>query len=130
VARAHHQLRAWQEAITLVGEIYRCTGVFPREELHGLSLQLRRCAVSIPSNIAEGAARGTSKEFLHYLTMARGSLSELETQIIIARELAHLDDTALIDKRIEDLFGLLGGLINSVRQDASQRSCRGGIRLS
>jgi four helix bundle protein len=119
VTRTHHQLRVWQESIALVKEVYRCTGTFPREELYGLSLQMRRCAVSIPSNIAEGAARGGSREFLHYLTMARGSLSELETQVVIARELGYLDDTATVDRRIEDVFGLLGGLINSVRQDAS-----------
>ncbi|MGE5522658.1 MAG: four helix bundle protein [Rhodospirillaceae bacterium] len=86
MTRAHHQLRAWKEATSLAKEIYRCTGAFPREELYGLSLKLRRCAASIPSNIAEGAARAGSKEFLYYLTIARGSLSELETQIIIARE--------------------------------------------
>lgn len=118
MARTHHQLRAWQESIELVKEVYRCTGAFPREELYGLTLQMRRCAISVPSNIAEGAARGGSKEFLHYLTIARGSLSELETQVVIAKALGYLEDALLIEKLIEDVFGLLGGLINSVRQDA------------
>lgn len=115
--RAHHELRAWQEAIALVKEVYRCTAAFPREELYGLSLQMRRSAVSIPSNIAEGAARGSSKEFLHFLTVARGSLSELDTQVTIAVELGFVHDAATIGQRIEDVFGLLGGLINSVRRD-------------
>ena len=121
--RAHHQLRAWQEAIGLVKEVYRLTGAFPREELYGLALQMRRCAVSVPSNIAEGAARGSSREFLHYLTMARGSLSELDTQLVIARELGYPND-ATGAKQLDEVFGLLGGLINSVRQETSGSSPR------
>ena len=119
--RAHHQLRAWKEAIGLVKEVYRVTSALPREELYGLSLQMRRCAVSVPSNIAEGAARASSKEFLHYLTMARGSLSELDTQLVIARELGYLDDATVV-KQLDAVFGLLGGLINSVRQETDASS--------
>jgi four helix bundle protein len=111
-------LRAWQESIVLVKEVYRCTSAFPRDELYGLTLQMRRCAISVPSNIAEGAGRGGSKEFLHYLAIARGSLSELETQVVIAKELGYLDDVAAIEQHMENCFGLLGGLINSLRPDA------------
>lgn len=89
-ARAHHQVHAWREAIRLGKEAYHVTGVFPREGRYGLALQMRRCGVPVPSNIVEGAARGSSKEFLHFLANARGSLSELETQRVIARELGYV----------------------------------------
>ncbi|MBC7344805.1 MAG: four helix bundle protein, partial [Clostridia bacterium] len=82
--RVHHELKAWQEAMALVREVYQATASFPAFEQYGLASQLRRAAVSIPSNIAEGAARESAKEFAQFLTMARGSLSELETQILIA----------------------------------------------
>lgn len=64
--RAHHRLEVWQEAMEFAEEIYRLTGAFPKEEIYGLSGQMRRAVVSIPSNIAEGAARGSDKEFLHF----------------------------------------------------------------
>ena len=82
--RKHHELRVWSEAISLVKEIYRITSMFPREELYGLISQMRRAAVSVASNIAEGAARSGNREFMHFLYMARGSLSELETQVTVA----------------------------------------------
>ena len=75
----------------MVKEIYQLTSAFPQEELYGLSAQLRRSAVSVPSNIAEGAARSSKKEFLQFLSIARGSLSELETQVIIAKELGYVE---------------------------------------
>ncbi|MBI4988722.1 MAG: four helix bundle protein [Rhodocyclales bacterium] len=113
--RKHHELQAWQLAIQLVKGIYQITASFPASEMYGLSAQMRRSAVSIPSNIAEGAARNTTKEFLHFLGIARGSLSELETQVVIARELGFIVDSESIEKLIDDAFGLLGGLINSLR---------------
>lgn len=76
---------------------------------------MRRSAVSIPSNIAEGAARNSTKEFLHFLGVARGSLSELDTQLTIARELGYLDDAVEFEVQIDNVFGLLGGLIKSVK---------------
>lgn len=114
--RAHHRLEAWQEAMSLTEEIYNLTGAFPREEIYGLSGQMRRAAVSIPSNIAEGAARGSKKEFLHFLQIARGSLSELETQLILARKLNYAHDLEKIMGRVEKVFALLGGLINRERE--------------
>lgn len=113
--RKHHDLRAWQEAISLVKDIYRITALFPKDEVYALTSQMRRAAVSIPSNIAEGAARTGDKEFLQFLSISRGSLSELETQVIIAGELGYLESTESILKKIDILFGLLGGLINSLR---------------
>ena len=80
-------LRAWQKAMAFVLDIYRCTRVFPKDELYGLSSQMRRAAVSIPSNIAEGKGRSSHKELLQFLFRARGSLLELNTQLMIARDL-------------------------------------------
>lgn len=89
LSRKHHDLLVWQEALSLVKVIYRLTSQFPKEELYGLTTQMRRAAVSVPSNIAEGASRTGSKEFLKFLSIARGSLSELETQIARARPRLH-----------------------------------------
>jgi four helix bundle protein len=77
-------LRVWQSGMDLVTQIYRLTQLFPREELYGLTSQLRRAAISIPSNIAEGHARESSKEYLNHLSIVQGSLAELQTQILIA----------------------------------------------
>ncbi len=77
--------------MNLVEEVYRVSRAFPKEELYGLTSQVRRAAISIPSSIAEGQSRAGSREFLHYLSMARGSLSELETQFLIAERLKYLE---------------------------------------
>lgn len=115
--RSHHRLEAWQEAMKLAEEIYRMTGGFPKEEVYGLISQMRRAAVSVPSNIAEGAARGGAKEFLHFLLISRGSLSELETQLMLATKLGYMEKNNSIMEIVEKLFGLLGGLINSVKEN-------------
>ena len=113
--RKHHELRAWQVAMSLVKDIYRITSSFPKEEMYALTSQMRRAAVSIPSNIAEGAARCTDKEFAHFLHIARGSLSELETQLIIAHELAYVEELLEIEQQVEQTFILIGGLIKSIK---------------
>ena len=113
--RKHHELRAWQEAMSLVKDIYQITSSFPNEEIYALTSQMRRAAVSIPSNIAEGAARTGYKEFLQFLSISRGSLSELETQLIIAKELGYMHASEDIMLKIDSLFGLLGGLMRSLR---------------
>ncbi len=115
MARMHHGLKVWQEAITLVQDVYIATANFPVREIYALSNQMRRAAVSIPSNIAEGAARSGSKEFNRFLSMARGSLSELETQAILSRELGYLRDSDSLVQQIERVFALLGGLMNQVQ---------------
>ena len=102
-------------AIQLVKLIYATTASFPKDEMYGLTSQMRRAAVSVPSNIAEGAARGGTREFVQFLTMARGSLSELETQILIARELGYFKEAVGVDTLIEELFRILGGLIASLK---------------
>jgi four helix bundle protein len=102
--------------MSLVKEIYRITASFPKDELYSLTSQMRRAAVSIPSNIAEGAARTGDKEFLQFLSISRGSLSELETQLIIAVDLGYLSSSNEIMQRIDSLFGLLSGLMKSLRE--------------
>ena len=113
--RKHQNLLAWQQAIALVEEIYRLTALFPTTETYGLVAQMRRAAISIPSNIAEGAARNGKPEFVHFLGIARGSLSELDTQLTIACNLGYIADLAPCEKQIDEIFALLGGLINSLR---------------
>lgn len=87
---SHHDLIAWQEAIRLVEIVYRDTSRFPSEETFGLKVQMRRAAVSVPSNIAEGSARKTTGELIQFLGIARGSLAELETQFVLAERLGFL----------------------------------------
>jgi four helix bundle protein len=86
-AQTFRDLLVWQRSMELTLEVYRCTQGFPREEVYGLTSQMRRSAVSIPSNIAEGQGRGSDREFSRFLDIARGSLCELQTQLEIARSL-------------------------------------------
>ncbi len=119
--RAHHKLVVWQKSIDLVQTVYGLTANFPKEEIYALTNQMRRAVVSVPSNIAEGAARNSNKEFLHFLSISRGSLSELETQIIVAQRIGYLADIENILNEIESVFSLLGGLINSLRKDVGKK---------
>ena len=114
----YQQLIGWQKAIALVTEIYSATKSFPREEIYGLTSQLRRAAVSIPSNIAEGQGRATRGEFVQFLCHARGSLFEVETQIIIAANLRYLapDRREMLSNRITELGRILNGLIASLQK--------------
>jgi four helix bundle protein len=113
--RKHHDLLAWQEGIALVKLVYDATKNFPRSELYGLTSQMRRAAVSVPANIAEGAGRTSQKEFLQYLSIARGSLTELETYVILAKELAFAEQPVQVEQKIDRVLALLGGLINAER---------------
>ena len=117
MADAYRDLIAWRKATQLALEIYRSTQAFPKTELYGLTSQMRRAAISIPSNIAEGKGRYSCKEFMQFLYRARGSLLELETQLFIAKELHYLPPTAfqqLQDKAVE-LGRILNGLSKSVQ---------------
>jgi four helix bundle protein len=115
--RNFRELIAWQKAMDLVESIYRATETFPSREIFGLTTQLRRAAVSVPSNIAEGQGRSTTKDFLHFLSISRGSLQEVQTQIEIARRLNLIEDETneeLVELSIE-VARLLNGLSRSLQ---------------
>ena len=114
--RNHRDLKAWREAIRLVEAVYKATESFPKPEQFGLAGQMRRAAVSVPANIAEGAARSGTKELLHFLSIARGSLSELDTHIEIGLRLGYLIKSADLQKQVDDIAGLLSRLSSSLRQ--------------
>lgn len=114
--KSHKDLIAWQEAMRLVEMVYLRTAGFPREEIYGLAAQMRRSAVSVPSNIAEGAARNSSKELVQYLGIASGSLAELETQMeLVARLELGSADTECV-RQISRVGKLLVGLRSSLRK--------------
>ncbi|MBI5470421.1 four helix bundle protein [Candidatus Kaiserbacteria bacterium] len=94
-AKSHKDLIVWQRAMSLVKAVYMLTEKFPSREIYGLASQMRRAAVSIPSNISEGRNRGTAKDFAHFLRMAYGSSAELETQIEISNQLGFVDGSQI-----------------------------------
>ena len=107
----HKDLEVWKKSMDLVSNIYKITESIPNKELYGLTNQLRRAAVSIPSNIAEGAARNSKKEFIQFLYISLGSLSELETQIIIASRLEYLNNLDTLSEDLKFVQKLINGLI-------------------
>jgi len=111
--KPHKRLEAWKQSIELVTEVYRLTESFPNREIYSLTDQIRRAAISVPSNIAEGAARHTKKEFVNYLHMAQGSLSELDTQLEIAKRLCYLEAPLCekINVQMQRIDKMLTGLI-------------------
>jgi four helix bundle protein len=96
--RTHKDLEIWQRGIGLVEQTYKITRNFPKEEIYGLTSQIRRAAVSYPSNIAEGAARSSKREFVQFLYVSLGSLSEVETQLILAQKLEYLKTDELLQE--------------------------------
>ena len=118
MARTYRELLVWQKAKALAVHVYRSTEQFPRNETYGLTSQLRRAAVSVPSNIAEGQGRLTTGEFAHFLGQARGSLLELDAQIEIALDLAYLNPNQqeLLAQETYQVLGLLNRLIESLRR--------------
>ena len=111
---SYKDLIVWQKAIQLVEEVYLASRKFPKEETFGLTSQLRRAVVSIPSNIAEGQARQGTSEFRHFLSIARGSLAEVETQLIIATKLGYLTEETLAPVMI--LHTEIGKMLHSLIQ--------------
>ena len=116
--KTHKDLEVWKNSIKLITRIYSTTRNFPKEELYGLTNQMRRCAVSIASNIAEGAARNSTKEFIHFLHIARGSMAELETQLIVSHNLSFITEETFKDFEIEMkiIGGQLSGLLRSLKE--------------
>lgn len=98
----------------LVKILYERTRGFPAEEMYGLTSQMRRAAVSVPSNVAEGAARNGAKEFIQFLGVAKGSLSELETQLLISADLGYLEQKDVIFDKVEEVSRLISGLHKSL----------------
>jgi len=117
----YRELIVWQKAMDLVTAAYRTTANFPKQEVYGLISQMRRAAVSIPSNIAEGQARNTTRDFLQFLAIAYGSLKELETQILIAERLAYIDShvSKLLMESTTEVARLISGLANSLKKRIS-----------
>jgi four helix bundle protein len=111
----HKDLEVWKKSIGFVAEIYRVTNSFPKEEIYGLTSQIRRAAVSVPSNIAEGSARQSDKEFVQFLYIALGSLVETETQLIISKEIGYLHDTSSLSQEVENIRKMLVGLIKHLK---------------
>jgi len=111
--KPHKKLEVWKQSMDLVIEVYQATEKFPAKEAYGLTNQIRRAAVSVPSNIAEGAARQTKKEFINFLHIAQGSLSELDTQLELAHRLGYLNEKsrANFDGRMEQIDKMLTGLM-------------------
>ena len=116
--RPHENLKVWQRSVELVTRLYKATESFPETERFGLTAQIRRAAVSIPANIAEGAARGSDADYLRFVRMSRGSLSELETLLLIASNLRVLDEKACKELLVEAeaIGGLVEGLIRRLRE--------------
>ncbi len=110
------KLEAWQMAMSLVEEVYTRTRNFPEEELFGLTSQMRRAAISIPSNIAEGASRAGTKEFQHFLHIARGSAAELETQWLLAGKLGYCSATDEWMATLTSVKRLINGLIRALKE--------------
>ena len=107
----HKNLEAWKSSMKLTVDIYNITQNFPKDELYGITNQIRRSAVSIPSNIAEGSARQTIKETMQFLYISLGSIAELETQLLISQELNYIKDAKEILDKLNFVKGLILGLI-------------------
>lgn len=109
---SHKKLDAWKLSMELVVEVYTLSKKFPKEEIYGLTNQIRRCAVSIPSNIAEGCARQNDKETVQFLYISIGSIAELETQLLIAKELEYILN---VDKILDDLTKIKGIILGLIK---------------
>ncbi|MDR4891195.1 MULTISPECIES: four helix bundle protein [unclassified Chryseobacterium] len=111
------ELLVWQKSIDFVTEVYRTTEIFPKAEIYGLVSQIRRAAISIPSNIAEGNSRRSKPDYLQFLKISRGSCAEVETQLVISKNLNFLseDEYLKLNERIIEISKMLNGLINSLQ---------------
>jgi four helix bundle protein len=115
---SYSDLQVWQKAMVLVKQVYQDSSRFPKDELYALTNQIRRAAVSIPSNIAEGHARDSTKEFLHHLSIALGSLAELETQLILSKDLQYLPEERLsaLLQQTNEIGKMIRGLQKSLQR--------------
>lgn len=118
--RPHEKLDVWNKAIDFVVTVYRATDSFPKDEKFGLTSQIRRAAVSIPANIAEGAARQSNKEFIHFLSNAQGSASELETELLIAHRLGYLGANSY--REVRSTLDSIGRMIVGLSQHLKSKT--------
>jgi four helix bundle protein len=114
----YKELEVWKKAVGLALTVYKETSAFPRSERFGLTGQMRRAATSVPANVAEGWGRGTTKEYIQFLLIARGSLMELETHVIMSRGLTFLSEqqSGELQIQIQEVGRMLNGLIQSLRK--------------
>jgi len=123
VEKPHKKLKAWQVAMEIVQDVYKFTQQLPGEEKYGLVSQMRRSAISIPSNIAEGAARRSSKEFVQFLHIAQASLAELDTQIELCVRLGYFNnEKELFERKMLEVDRMISGLIRSIKSKPSSLS--------
>ncbi len=120
--RPHHKLDVWKKSVDFTVEIYRVTDSFPKEEKFGLTSQLRRASVSIAANVAEGAGRRSTKEFLNFLSMAQGSASEVETELVIGFRLGYMSDDVLhgLTSALDEIGRMITGLGNHLKTKLGQ----------
>ncbi len=111
----HRDLEAWKESLEFVTEIYNITKSFPKEDLWGLTSQLRRASISVPSNIAEGCGRSTAKETSRFIDIALGSIAEVETQLLIAQNLGYIDASEMLQK-LSKINALTQGIRNYLKK--------------
>jgi four helix bundle protein len=126
IIRSYRDLEVWQKSRMLVSRVYRLTSTFPREELYGLASQLQRAGVSVPSNIAEGKSRRSTKDYMRFLDIAYGSIAEVETQLYIACDLGYTTEkkiVLLLDGYAE-VGRMLNGLLNSLAEKSSSPESR------
>ena len=115
---SYRDLIVWQKAMTLTKKVYQLTKTFPSDEIYGLTSQIRRCSVSIPSNIAEGRGRNSNKEFIRFLNIALGSVYELQTQLELALSFNYIADYKNVNELSIEVEKMLNALINSKKQKA------------
>ena len=115
--QSYKDLEVWKKSVSLTLEIYKLTLKFPKEELYGLTIQIRRAIVSLPSNIAEGRSRGHVNEFIQFLKIAYGSGAELETQLIIAKEMGYITEKDYLSstEKLSEIMRMLNGLISKLK---------------
>ncbi len=113
---SYRDLIVWQKAMALAKQVYLITKTFPKDEIYGLTSQIRRCSVSVPSNIAEGRGRGSDKEFIRFLNIALGSVYELQTQLELALSFNYVSNYDEINELSIEVEKMLNALINSKKQ--------------
>ncbi|MCK4342431.1 MAG: four helix bundle protein [Phycisphaerae bacterium] len=124
--RTYRDLMVWQKSMALVTEVYRLTRTFPKEEMYGLTSQMRRCAVSVPSNIAEGYGRNSTHDYVRFLRMAMGSLYELQTQMEIAGNLGYAGPSSpeLLVESAREIERMMSSLIRRLNEKPLEESTR------